>query len=353
MDQLDLFAMDDEPAPTLPPPTKTTNLSGLAAAQPAPDPKPDPDAEAEVTRVLDSPRQHQQRARTTRLPAMTLAERCAAAWHQQHARDGIAVPMGIVAGLTLLRRTARDGTTDVAQYVLSLSKEHLVEFHRSIWAALWLRQPYMVDVARPIHEWLEEDNLDPKVIDAIHAVTHTAISGGLFDITGDDDPLGRCDVDILGTLLTTLRSEGARGALAEIHTPPELADLMARMLIRPGEYEPGAWFAEPAAGTGGMFRAAALAMRLQGMNPAEYGWHMAELDPIAAAASAVNAIVWELGPNVLIYTGNTLSTGDTITPAIEHRRTVLDHHHNVMAQFAAIKAIRDTRALLAHLEATA
>ncbi len=163
----------------------------------------------------------------------------------------------------------------------------------------------------------------------------------------------RSDVDMLGTLLTTLRSEGARGALAEIHTPPEVADMMARMTIRPGEFEPGAWFAEPAAGSGGMFRAASLAMRLQGMNPPEFGWHMAELDPIAAACAAVNSIVWGLGPNVLIFTGDTLATGDTLTPAVEHRQGVLDHHHDVMARIAAIQAVRHTHALLSGLEASA
>lgn len=347
--QLDLFATEIDPTPTLPAPTTTTTLSGLAAAVQPAAPAPEPEPVVEATRVLNSSRQ---RKRITRVPAVSLAERVAEAWHRQHARDGIAIPMGIFAGLTLLRSTAMDGT-DVPEYVLSLDKADLVEFHRSIWAALWMRQPYMVEVSRPIHDWLEEDNLDPKVVNGIHAITHTAIKGGLLNITGDDDPAMRCDVDMLGTLLTVLRSQGARGALAEYHTPPEVADMMAGMTIQPGSLEPGAWFGEPAAGTGGMFRAASLTMRLQGMNPADYGWHMAELDPIAAACSAVNAIVWGLGPNVLIFCGDTLATGDTVAPAVEHRRGVLDHHHRVMSNFAIAQAIQKTRALFAQLEVSA
>ncbi|MFG1709150.1 N-6 DNA methylase [Nonomuraea sp. M3C6] len=346
LDQLDLFATEPEdPAPTLPAPEETIHLSGLAAAVQTP---PEPEPVVEATNVLRSPRQ--QRARIDRIAPTSLAERIAEAWHRQHAGDGIAIPMGIVATLVLLRRTAVDGT-DVAEFVLSLDKAELVKFHRHVWATLWMRQPYFVACAYPIHSWLmdEDEDLPAKVVDAIHAVTHTAITGGLFNITGDDDPAMRSDVDMLGTLLTNLRSEGARGALAEIHTPPELADMMARLLITPDDYEPGAWFAEPAAGTGGMFRAVSLAMRLQGMNPANFGWHMAELDPIATACSAVNAIVWGLGPNVLIFCGDTLVTGDTVTPAIEFRQGVLDHHHEVMSRFAIAQATRQVHALVTML----
>ncbi len=350
-DQLDIFSFDpDEPiAPTLPKPDKTINVSSLAAAAAA---TPDPEPELEATAILNSPRQ--QRARVARIPVRELAERAAAAWHRNHAKDGITVPMGIAAGLTLLRRTARDGT-DVAAFVLGLSKEDLVEFHRRIWSTLWMRQPYLVEVSRPIHDWLENmpDEPDRKVIDAVYDMTHTLIGGGLFNLTGDDDPIGRCDVDVLGMLLMVLRSEGARGALAEIHTPTEMADLMALMTIDLDICKPGAWLTDPAAGTGGILRAAALAMRLKGGDPAACGWHMAELDPIAAACSAVNAIVWGLGPNVLIYCGDTLTTGDTTTPAVEHRQAVLDHHHDIMSRFAAVQAIQRTRALLANIGASA
>src|SRR4051812_21247612 len=126
--QLDLFAMDPEPAkPDLPEPApaQTTQLSKLAA-QVVPSPPV-------VASVVDGDRKF----RTTRRSASDIAERAAESWHRQHAGDGIAIPMGIVAGLTLLRKVGSDGT-DVASLILDLDKPTLLEFHRRIWGHMWI-----------------------------------------------------------------------------------------------------------------------------------------------------------------------------------------------------------------------
>ncbi|TDD32190.1 SAM-dependent DNA methyltransferase [Nonomuraea terrae] len=143
-----------------------------------------------------------------------------------------------------------------------------------------------------------------------------------------------------------LRSKGTRDALGEFHTPASLSDAMASMLLQPGSITPGMRICEPAAGTGGMVRAAALRLRELDFNPRDFYWVMGELNPTAAACAAVNSVVWDLGPNVLIHVGDTLAVGDIERVAFEHRKTVWEHHQQLMeaAQFAA--AVQRAQALL-------
>ncbi|MEU9887966.1 N-6 DNA methylase [Sphaerisporangium sp. NPDC051011] len=350
--QLDLFAQHVLPAQgTLPAPTPatTTRVSPLATAAKATPPQPT------VSALADGDR----RTRTLRKSASDIAEIAAETWHRQHAvaGDGIAIAMGIVAGLTLLRKTSRDGV-DTATFLLDLDPPTLLEFHRRIWAYTWIRHPYLIDCARAIHDWLNEDTDPPaKIVSAVHAVTHAVIRAGLLDITGDPDPALRCDADVLGLFLTRLRSQGAGAALAEIHTPPDVANLLtsilnaaAKLTIEPGQPKPGGWLDEPAAGTGGMFRAAAMVMREQGTNPHDFGWSMTDLDPIAAAACAVNALVWDLGPSVLVWCGDTLAEGDGPARAWERRKAVLEHHDHMMSIASMTAAVRQTQILLSRFE---
>ncbi|MDX3100489.1 N-6 DNA methylase [Nonomuraea angiospora] len=348
--QFDLFAMAPQAAaPVLPTPTPATTTQ-------LPTPPPPPTTAAALTQpqpiahLVDGDRKH----RIARRSAVELAELAVEAWYSGHVGDDIAIPMGVVAGLTQLRKTATDGT-DTASFILGLDKRALLKFHQHIWSHLWIRHPYLVEMSRPIHEWLNQEKGPPaKVIDAVHTVTHAAIRNGLFHIAGDPDPAMRSDTDLLGTMLTRMRSEGKRAALAEIHTPPEVADLMASVLFRPDGMQPGQWIDDPAAGTGGLLRAAALAMRMRGMNPHEFGWSMTEIDPIAAACAAVNALVWGLGRNVLIYVGDTLTTGDAASRAYKHRKAVEAHHERVMeASISAANwmvAIRKVQTLIGKVE---
>lgn len=338
-EQLDLFGLEAiTPArPTLPAPITVTRITAPTATPAAPTPPPQVPTHGAGAR-----------ATMTRRPAAEVAERAAAAWHSCRVGDGIAIPLGVVAALTLLRQVGRDGTP-VADLILAMDRSALVEFHRTIWERTWLAHPYLVEVARPIHDWLQHDP-SPKVADAVYTVTRAAIRNGLLHITGDPDPAQRSHADLLGLLLTCLRSAGARGALSEFHTPPEVATLIARMLITPGSLQPGQWLGEPAAGTGGMVRAAAQVMREHGMNPHQFGWWMGEIDPLAAACAAVNAIVWDLGPNVLVYVGDTLAEPDGPQRAHAHRQAVLEHYSRLMEVAALAAAVRQVEALLDRME---
>lgn len=63
---------------------------------------------------------------------------------------------------------------------------------------------------------------------------------------------------------------------------------------------PGAVLLEPCAGTGTMVRAAAAALRFQGIDPGLYHWWLNDIDTINSACCAVNSRLWRLGDNVTI-----------------------------------------------------
>ncbi|MFC7593575.1 hypothetical protein ACFQYP_65105 [Nonomuraea antimicrobica] len=110
-----------------------------------------------------------------------------------------------------------------------------------------------------------------------------------------------------------------------------MADLIARIVFDCGdELKPGQWIDEPTAGTGGLLRSTALLMRMRGHDPHQFGWSMGEIDPIAAACAAVNAIVWDLGGNVLIHVGDTLAIGNGPSRAYAHRKAVEAHHKELV-----------------------
>ncbi|MGR3938437.1 N-6 DNA methylase [Streptomyces sp. BRA346] len=161
-----------------------------------------------------------------------------------------------------------------------------------------------------------EEELGPKRLDAVHAVTQAALRAGLLEVTGGADPYQRSRADVFSVLLTELRSGRAGKAIGEAHTPPDAAALMARLTLPD---EPRQWFDDPAAGTGGLFRAAAQRLRDTGRDPADFGWSLNDVDPIAAACCAVNAFIWQLGPRVLVSCVDILEQPDPRSQALEER----------------------------------
>jgi hypothetical protein len=120
---------------------------------------------------------------------------------------------------------------------------------------------------------------------------------------------------------------------------------MARMTV----VEPpkkGASFNEPAGGTGGMFRALAQHLRNLHLDPADYKWAINDIDPLAAAGAAVNAIVWGLGPNVLVSCGDTLAQGDLPDQAARERVHLFEERDQIVGYIAAVEAYREAMALV-------
>ena len=90
-----------------------------------------------------------------------------------------------------------------------------------------------------------------------------------------------------------------------------------------GPTEQGAVY-DPTVGTGGLWRTVAAAVRAQGQDPTRLMWVGSDLDPLAIACTAINSLLWGLGPRVLLMVGDVL-TDEVIRTAYAQRREVLAH----------------------------
>jgi hypothetical protein len=347
MSQLDLFAdagePEEQPAPAAPAAPPRRFLSDLP---PAPQPvtiatRPRP-VLAAVKRTLGHYRPSQ---RNPHAHAFELAEAVSSAWHRAHGGSSIEIPIGTVAALALWPLRGPDAYL-AADWWLSLDDAELLAAFRECWARMWIMRPDLIDRATPLHKWVDDEKPDARRAAAVRAVVEAAITNGLLHLTTSDDPDLRSTTDVIGTLLTVMRSEGAHDALAEIHTPPDVAYLMARMLLDDMPLEPGMKFDEPAGGTGGMYRAAVQVMRERGIDPHQFGWSLTDIDPLAAAGAAVNAILWDLGPHVLIGCGDTLHEGNVHARAAREALESLERRDRLHSQAVFLAAIQKVEALI-------
>ncbi|MEU9405083.1 hypothetical protein AB0E08_05145 [Streptomyces sp. NPDC048281] len=352
MSQLDLFAdaggPEEQPTPAAPAAPPRRFLADLPPApQPvtvAPRPRP---ALATVKRTLGHYRPSQ---RNPHAHAFDLAEAVSSAWHHAHGGSSIEIPIGTVAALALWPLRGPDAYL-AADWWLSLDDAELLAAFRECWARMWIMRPDLIDRATPLHKWVDDEKPDPRRAAAVRAVVEAAITNGLLHLTTSDDPDLRSTTDVIGILLTVMRSEGAHDALAEIHTPPDVAYLMARMLLDDQPLEPGMKFDEPTGGTGGMYRAAVQVMRERGIDPHQFGWALTDIDPLAAAGAAVNAILWDLGPHVLIACGDTLHEGNVYARAAREARESLERRDRLHSQAVFLAAIQKVEALIRDIAA--
>ncbi|MFJ4939045.1 N-6 DNA methylase [Streptomyces pseudovenezuelae] len=352
MSQLDLFADADEPeeqpapaAPVAPPRRLLTDLP------PAPQPvtiatqlRP---ALATVKRTLGHYRPSQ---RNPHAHAFDLAEAVSSAWHHAHGGSRIEIAVGTVAALALWPLRGPDAYL-ADDWWLSLDDTELLAAFRECWARMWIMRPDLIDRATPLHKWVDDEEPDSRRAVAVRAVVEAAITNGLLHLTTSDDPDLRSTTDVIGILLTVMRSEGAHDALAEIHTPPDVAYLMARMLLDDMHLEPGMRFDEPAGGTGGMYRAAVQVMRERGIDPHQFGWALTDIDSLAAACAAVNVILWDLGPHVLIGCGDTLHEGNVYARAAREALESLERRDRLHSQAVFLAAIQKVEALMRDIAA--
>ncbi|MFJ9719944.1 N-6 DNA methylase [Streptomyces sp. NPDC101213] len=324
---------DDEPQPipaTFRAPAPTTRPA-------APVPPPRPDAPGDTRRLY--------RSHTS--DGATLGEAISYAWHNAHGGTRIGIPIGVVAALALWP-IGREHPHTLGEWFMRRTPEELQAAYREVTAWHWVRRPDLIEHALPILQWTEEE-LDKNQLSAVREVTHAALRHGVLESTGSADPYVRSGTDLMSWALTSLRSHGARQGLGEYHTPPEVCDVMARITYDADDLGPGQWFNDPCAGTGGMYRSLANHLRELGRNPHDYVWVMQDIDALAAAGAAVNAIIWDLGPNVLISCGDTLAEGDLTNRAIARRKAVLEHRDEVMGQAAVLAGVRRAEDLISRL----
>ncbi|MFI5688640.1 N-6 DNA methylase [Streptomyces sp. NPDC051636] len=258
--------------------------------------------------------------------ASEVAENVIAAWFSHYGGSRMDVPIGTVAALSFFREPL------ISDWLLTLEPAQLPGLLREIWGVQWMARPDLIEVARPLHDWVAE-NPDEYQLRAVQAVIHTAVYNGLFDLTAQDDPYERSEADVLSPLLTGLRHKSDKKWRGEYHTPPCVTDLMAHILVDDSVCGPGMSVREPAIGSGGMFRSVAQRMRELDLNPHDFRWFGNDIDPLATACAAVNAIIWDLGPKVAIWCGNSLADDGTATDkALAERAAVIKHRNAVVEQ---------------------
>jgi hypothetical protein len=272
-----------------------------------------------------------------------LGEAVAETWHASNwGGYRMDIPVSIVGALALF--PIKGHTDTVTRIISNASDFEMLQGYREIYAHTWSQRPDLGARMAPLMGWLTEQGVEEKAY-AVRRVTETALKCGILQLTGDPDPDNRSDTDVMSWTITSLRSMGAKQGLGEYHTPPELCDMMARILLGDEPPEKGQRFHEPAGGTGGMFRSLAQALRELRADPADYVWALNELEPLAAAGAAVNAIVWGLGPNVVIACGDTLAQGDLYEQAVRERTHLFEERDEILGRLAVAEAAHQAMAL--------
>ena len=278
--------------------------------------------------------------------ARKIAENVIDAWYSHHGGSSIEVPIGTVAALALLRQPKEFGN-GLADWILNLQPYELPQLFKEIYLGHWIRRPDLINRAVRLHDWTWNPNPDEHLLRAVHAVTNKAINTGLLDLTGHNDPYWRSESDVLSPLLTGLRHKSDKKWRGEYHTPACITDLLANMLVDKDFVQPNLTIREPAVGSGGMFRSVAQRLRDLNLDPADYTWYGNDIDSLAAACAAINAIVWDLGPTCFIGCADSLATEDGgYAQTLTETRDAFQQRDDAMATATHIAAARRALNLL-------
>src|SRR5215475_930372 len=257
---------------------------------------PSQPAEQPRTRTASHPRRQPPQA-DPRAQAHKIADAVDEAWHREYGHGWPEVPVSVVAALSLL---APGDTSHASAALLALDPAGFAQLVRTQWAAFIRHRPDLVNRVWPLAKpWYSDPPLPGEALRAAKKTADAAVRAGQLDLTGTHR---RVDADLFGVLLSVLRSRSAKAARGQFHTPAEVGELMAGMLDLAEQTS----IHEPAAGTGGLLRAAAHAMRQHGQDPATVTWVAVDTDELSIACLAVNVVLWGLGHKVLLGVGNGL-----------------------------------------------
>lgn len=230
--------------------------------------------------------------------AVAIAQAVDTTWNKSNHSGRRDVALSVVAALALIGQRDPQGHEHTEQ-LRAQNAEDFSDTVRDIYTAVVNTRPDVTHLVFPLMQWVFDDP-HPALQQAAKRTANAALEEGQLDLTGTDN---RHDTDLLGIVLTMLKSDSAGKANAQIYTPGPVADGMARMRA-PEEHSS---VCDPAVGTGGMLRAAARAMRGSDRDPTTVAWYGADVDELAIAACAVNALLWQLGPRILLCVANTLT----------------------------------------------
>ncbi|MEU6719878.1 N-6 DNA methylase [Nonomuraea sp. NPDC046802] len=229
------------------------------------------------------------------------------AWWRASGDNDIAIPLGVVAALTLVRRPAG---YDFEEFILKSTREEFIAVLNELWTMFAVTRPELfIRVATPFFRWLEDEETTENRRAAAHATGRAAVRAGLFQIAGTSEKA--IEGDVLGLVYQELRHAKARKEGGDFFTPSDAADLGASLKLKDlSEIRPGMSFLDDQGGTGGMLRATAKILRDNGLDPREMWWYGNDVDPVAVAAMAVNVHVWDLGNQVILGVANILTEPD-------------------------------------------
>lgn len=269
--------------------------------------------------------------------AARISEKVSEAWYGRHGSGDLEVPVSVVSLLAFLT-PPRSERNDVAGELIDLSPEEFAEVAHMMWGWFVQARPDLCVRAYPlIDPWVSEDRpMTPETMRAAKAVADAALRADQLALNHAHE-----DVDLLGTVLTVLRPKSALQGRGQYYTPPDLADVIARMLGAP---KAGQSVNDPALGTGGTFRAVAQAMRHEQHDPATASWEGNDVDHLAVACAAVNVVLWRLGRNVLLGVGDTLAA-DWRARAVAEREAP----QAIVKGLTIMKAIADAEMLVQDL----
>jgi N-6 DNA methylase len=243
------------------------------------------------------------------LHAQRIAESVEKAWHRSYGSGRLDVPLSVVATLAAAPQQDSAGN-DSAEVMTRWTADDFLTSARKTWTTVIQVRPEITPQLYPLVAWIFEDP-STELRTQAHATAQAALRAGQVDLTGTDR---RFQVDLLGTVLTVLRSTSALKARGQFYTPADVAALVAHMSI----VEENCCVEDPMMGTGGMFRAVAAAMRTEGRDPRTIQWLGCDIDEIAVACATVNSMIWGLGDDIVFHAGNAL-TDDWKSAALAQR----------------------------------
>ncbi|MFE7461646.1 N-6 DNA methylase [Nocardiopsis terrae] len=265
--------------------------------------------------------------------ATALSEAVTAAWHRTHPAGRLSVPLGALAGFALISPPLQEGRT-VTELMLTWDTDQIIEFAREQWRILVKVRPDLVNPLAPLLlTWCGDQPLTDKEARGAADVVRAALGADLYALTTE---MVRGEVDLFGHTLTLLKAPGARQSQAAVYTPAHMCELMNHIMGAPKE---GSRVHDPTLGTGGMLRAAAAAMREADLDPATVTWVGNDIDELAVACAAVNAVHWGLGRNVLFAVADTL-TEDWIPRAVAARAETMKIAQQATRMRAMVDAVR-------------
>lgn len=274
-------------------------------------------------------------SRTHRDPsqhATAIAQAVDTAWSTSNHSGRRDVALSVVAGLALVGPRAPDGP-DLAGQLRAQDVDEFINTLRTIYTAVVNARPDLTHLTFPLMDWLFNES-QPALQRAAKHTADAALGAGQLELTGTDD---RYDTDLLGVVLTLLKSKSAGKANAQIYTPAPLAELMAQMTMP----EKGSSVCDPTVGTGGLFRATAQTMRRHDHDPATITWYGADIDDLAIAACAINSILWGLGPRVVLCVADTLTEPDWADRASAQRDELIQIAETTRQHRAMVESICD------------